>query len=232
MVLSSLERYLPEKKISILEFGSGSGYQIRQLEKFGQVIASDVNYNPPEKYSKYVVCDIKHSPFPSDSFELIFANHVLEHIEGIETALEKIKKIGTEDCVYAFTMPTRFWLIIGIPAHYYQVYKHLIGLKNKNQSKNANGNEKINDDNLLSKVKYLFPRGHPVNKDFIESFREFGVSTWKQKFKRAGFKIITVKPLLSYGPSEWPVISTRKCSDGFCPASSMLYVLKKQVSGK
>ena len=99
------DRDLTQKNLSILEFGSGRGYQIPYLRLLGNLVSSDI-YTSKEVKSmpaiQFVECDITQSPFEDESFDVIFSNHVLEHIRNIEDAFQQIQRIGKSSCIYAF----------------------------------------------------------------------------------------------------------------------------------
>ncbi len=55
----------------------------------------------------------------------------------------------------------------------------------------------------------------------------FKINGWKNLFINNGFKIITVKPLLLYAPSEMPYIPTTKKFTQYKICSSVLFLLNK-----
>jgi len=115
------EHLLSTDRSEILEFGSGMGFQLPFLRRLGQVRASDI-YDGllPENAQgiDFSRCGIDNTPFKDEEFDLIFSNHVIEHVEKLNEAFVELKRIGKSDCLYAFSVPTNWWLLLSIPAQY------------------------------------------------------------------------------------------------------------------
>lgn len=230
IALACLEPYVgsPEGK-RILEFGSGDGYQIQYLRKLGKVVASDIcrSEDTRDNFSgaDFVICDIKETPFKSANFDMIFSNHVLEHIKDIKKAFLELKRIGKDDCLYAFTVPTNIWLWLSLPAQFYNGIRKLIGRKSKQRksSRVERGGSGIKG------LRRFLPRGHGWRKDFFECLDSFKIERWKSLFSENGFRIIRVEPLLLYAPSEFPIIPTTRflTKRGIC--SSAFFIMKKET---
>lgn len=237
------------KKISILEFGSGDGYQIPYLQQIGNVVASDV-YTSDGVYNgkgiSFVQSSIANAPFASEQFDIAFSNHVIEHIEDIHSALEELKRIGKRDCIYAFSVPTNIWLLLSIPGEYYDRLrsawrKSLSVLQGSKMSKLSEHDNYKNDYNrsatgvskktawreLLHKI--CLP-GHGVHSGFLECYRSFRIKKWGQLFSDNGFSIIETRPLLLYGSSQFPILPTINLGllNRLNICSSVLFVLKRR----
>jgi ubiquinone/menaquinone biosynthesis C-methylase UbiE len=237
--ISNLIRSDPDfvnENIRILELGSGSGFQISYLKGIGNVIASDIYINENIRNSpdfNFVSCSIENTPFYDAKFDIIFSNHVIEHIKDLEYAFNEIKRIGKARCIYAFTVPTNLWLLLSIPAQYYNKLRYIFNkglsriynrniLKNK---QNFDALKKQNEYTIFNKfVRMVLPGVHGECSNFIECYCKFKIKNWKRMFSDYGFKLIKKKPLLLYGPSEWPIIQTTHCKNNFC--SSVLFILK------
>ena len=230
-----------DRKIHTLEFGCGDGFQIPFLEKLGNVVASDIYVSDDVKKLKdvtFVQCSITNAPFQQGQFDLVFSSQVLEHIEDVETALSEVKKIGTPHCIYAFTVPTNFWLLLSIPAQYYNRFKKL---RRKVMSKAPdvttilspqrdlvqNNRKKKEKHTVRRIIRYLYPGGHGAHSGFIKCYRSFRIKEWRQLFSRTGFSIQRIQPLLLYGPSEWPLIPTTHIFNRTRMCSSVLFLMKK-----
>lgn len=199
----------------ILEFGSGGGYQTPYLRTLGNLIASDIRGRIP-KDKNFIICDIRSSPFISGHFNLIFANHVLEHIENTPKAFEELKRIGKTDCIYAFTVPTRWWLLLSLPA---QIYNALF-------RKSLMERREIADVEVKGWRRFL-PRGHGWRKNFFDCLSSFGSKNWHNLFHENGFEVLKMTPLLLYAPSEFPIVPTTRflADKGVC--SSAIFIIKK-----
>lgn len=75
-----------KSKIRILEFGTGKGLQIPHLNKIGDVIASDIYFDNKIKEMKdifFIQCDIANAPLKDNLFDLVYSNHVIEHLKNL-----------------------------------------------------------------------------------------------------------------------------------------------------
>jgi ubiquinone/menaquinone biosynthesis C-methylase UbiE len=226
------------KVLEVLEFGSGSGAQLPYLTKIGKVTGSDVVIRPEIKtklYNNIVECSITDTPFDDSQFDIIFSNHVIEHIGDLNKTFFELKRIGNSSCIYAFSVPTNIWLLLSLPAQYYNKLNKAIEFlfKSKTRDKSYSPNLFVNLDDKKSKIfykivqisNYLLPKGHGYTTQFINCYRSFKINNWKQLFIKNGFNIIEVKPLMIYGPSEWPIIQSKKSNSTTC--ASVLFLMTK-----
>ncbi len=233
------DKQVNENKISILEFGCGDGFQIPYLDKMGSVIASDVTRGDTTSLHgvEFVECSITDTPFDDRSFDVIYSNHVVEHIENIDKAFDELLRIGKNNCIYAFSVPTNTWLLLSLPAQYLSKLKSFIKIvqsklfiRNKSdelsqafEQGSIKGEKEMQPENLAA---LLMPSGHGVTVNYAECYNGFKVKSWYKLFSNNGFSILETKPLLLYGPSEWPVIPIMKCKFGL--SSSVLFLMSKK----
>lgn len=218
----------------ILEFGSGNGFQIPYLEGIGNVTASDV-YTSTDiagmKHVNFVQCSISDTPFADEKFDVIFSNHVIEHVEDLPKAFRELRRIGKTDCVYAFAVPTNVWLTLSIPVAYMMKALKVLGVSPRSSSSRVDQHTtSASSKSQGTKKRFLrrvLPAGHGVVTDFSSCYRMFKISSWQALFSSHGFEIIAVKPLLLYGPSEFPVIPTMKNIGMIC--SSVLFLMHKKA---
>jgi len=197
------------KPVDILEFGSGDGFQISYLATMGSVVASDL-YRSDEirrlEAGRFVQSSISNAPFRDEQFDVVFSNHVIEHLDDLAKAFREIQRIGRPSCLYAFSVPTNTWLLLSIPA---QCYNRL---------------RRATDAASLARAFRL--GGHGVSTSFSECYRSFRIDNWRRLFADHGFSMIEVTPLLLYGPSEWPIVPTMKSVGNLC--SSVLFLMRKR----
>ena len=233
-----------DKRIRILEFGSGNGFQIPYLQKIGNLVASDIYISDDIKNTRevnFVKCNAVDIPFKMKAFDLIYSNHVIEHIKNKQGVFKELSRIGRPGCVYVFTVPTSIWLLLSIPAQYYNnfrsVFKKIFGTASHAESRECNRNHNMKDGNtgrnnrkLLDRtgkaLRLLKPSGHGVESGFFNCFLSFRTGSWEKLFSDNGFSILIKRPLLLYGPSEWPIIPTTSFFNRFNITSSMLFLMK------
>jgi SAM-dependent methyltransferase len=249
LIIDSI-RHLPEvgQKVAetkILEFGSGDGFQISYLQTLGHVIASDIYVSENMKanhQSSFVQCDICAAPFRSNTFDLIFSNHVIEHVEDLNLAFRELKRIGKTDCIYAFSVPTALWLVISIPAYYYNILAWMLGKLFKHVTSDiaslastreerrltANENTRRTKKQFMMKIlKSILPGGHGRYMGFFNCWRHFRVKEWRDLFQNNGFEVLGVEPLLLYAAAELPVLPAIRLPARFGWCSSILFLMRR-----
>ncbi|HEY6484032.1 MAG TPA: class I SAM-dependent methyltransferase [Steroidobacteraceae bacterium] len=225
----------PARPLEILEFGSGNGFQIDYLKRLGNVIASDIYTSdeiPRMHDVQFVQCSITRSPIRDAQFDVIFSNHVIEHIEDCASAFRELKRIGAPGCVYAFSVPTNAWLLLTIPAQYLaklHVLNRAVPWKSSATPTAAGSGAEQGASSSQPRPaagrwrRRLLPTGHGVEADFGKCYRAFKIESWARFFREHNFEIIETRPLLLYGPSEWPLIPTMNSWHSLC--SSVLFLM-------
>jgi len=97
---------------SVLEIGSGEGHIVEYVKNIKtelNFIASDIDFALVRESRlrvpivDWVVCYGEQLPFPSESFDLVLACEVLEHLNHPELVMQEIKRVG------------RRWLLATVP---------------------------------------------------------------------------------------------------------------------
>jgi SAM-dependent methyltransferase len=218
-----------DKTMQILEFGCGAGSQIPYLKTIGNVVACDVGAD--DGFSamhdvRFVRCSIDSTSFDDAQFDLIFSNHVIEHLDNPKDAFRELKRIGVPGCLYAFTVPTNIWLLLSIPEQYREKVRRLWRAAPGRGA--TSGPERPTGETHRGSrlLRRFMPRGHGVIDDFWKCYSSFKIPNWDRFFRAHGFSVLARQPLLLYGPSEWPVIPTRPSFKNIC--SSVLFLLRMQ----
>lgn len=110
----NFQRYLSEidKPKNILEIGSGEGYLIRYIREIypdAQLVASDINWQFVNISAKnqiradWIVCFGEELPFSKNTFDLVIACEVLEHVPSPEAILKELQRVGNQ------------WIILSVP---------------------------------------------------------------------------------------------------------------------
>jgi len=226
IVINLLKRH-KDKFSDTLEFGCGDGFQIPYLKDISlniQAIDIEINTDTKKKFPK--ICSIQsinNTSFDQKKFDLIFSNHVIEHLTDLSGAFNEMKRIGRDDCFYVFSLPTNIWLLLSLPAQYFIKVRSIIKslLRKKD---NLNSNRSNISASFLSQI---MPKGHGEYYKFIDCYKNFRIRNWQRLFESFDFNIIQIEPLLLYSASEFPVIPTTKAFKKINLCSSVLFILKK-----
>lgn len=218
-------------RLRALEFGSGSGVQADVLSELGDVVASDIDCCgfTSQKGVNCVECDISSTSFEGQQFDLIYSNHVVEHLEDVKAAFAEIRRLGKPGCIYAFSVPTNLWLLLTIPAQIYSKLSILTRMFRNRLERpipraSSVESDRLKDAPIRARV-YRVLGGHGVETNFLRCYDSFKVEQWRRTFESHDFTVIGVHKLLLYGPSEFPVIPTMPPLVGKY-ASSVLFVLR------
>lgn len=111
----SILKYINSNE-QVLEIGCGEGVlSVLMAQKGAQVTASDIskpNLENAKKYAfakgldniKFIEADAENLPFRNNSFDLVVADNVLEHLPNFEKGLSEIKRITKKRAIIA--LPT------------------------------------------------------------------------------------------------------------------------------
>ena len=112
IILDYLYGYFTNKNKNILEFGVAM--DLNSFEKISNnVIAIDRKIDPDLKNKNFgtvLETSINDTSFNDKQFDLIFSNHVIEHLEDLEGATQEMMRIGSDDCIYAYVQLIYGWL--------------------------------------------------------------------------------------------------------------------------
>jgi len=222
--------------LQILEFGCGSGFQILYLQRLGRVVASDIYVSDGIRKMRrdvvFLQCSIANPPFGDSPFDLIFSNHVIEHIKDLSAAFSEMKRVGKPGCIYAFAVPTNIWLLFSLPAQYYLKSQQFFRLIFR-AGEEAKETEHLNKSDLSDKpavirgLDRLRPRGQGVIYNFSACYHAFKIDAWRSLFERNGFVVKEVHPLLLSAASEWPIMPVTDAFNRFNICSSVLFLMQK-----
>jgi ubiquinone/menaquinone biosynthesis C-methylase UbiE len=228
-------RSKPRDDIRILEFGTGDAFQVSSLQTLGEVVASDIYISKnirTGRTSDFVECDICTAPFNTNTFDIIFSNHVIEHIKDTKRAFEELRRIGKRECIFAFSVPTSLWILLSIPGYYCgivagltkKIFRHDEGQGNEAKNERVKKTRRRLKDKIWRAV---FPGGHGIHQGFLDCYLHLRIKAWKALFLSNNFEIVGTKPLLFYVPSELPWVPTVKFPVRYGLYSSILFILKQ-----
>ncbi len=226
----------------ILEFGSGAGHQGEWLSRLGRCVLSDVYVDKDLRVTGracFLACDVSQSPFRSGSFDLIFSNHVVEHLLDPERSFRELQRIGREHCLYAFAVPTSVWLLLSVPGQYWDKVRDVVARLAEPRTGARRGDAATVHLTAIEGplsgtgglVSWILPHGHGSYPGFVECLRAFRAASWRRYFRNHGFALLGDHPVLCYAQAAWPVIPTNRvlATIGLC--SSRLFILRKRSAG-
>lgn len=244
LVLACLQRHLPPRSpLDILEFGSGNGMQAQSLRRLGRLTASDVRIRAPLRALtdlNRVQCRIEQAPFSDHRFDLIFSNHTIEHLDDSGAAFAELLRIGKQDCVFAFSVPTHVWLLLSVPAQYRAKLRFLAGRlrlrvdPRRDRGPGSGGGDHVDERPRVRKsllrrtLSFASPHGHGIHGEFLAAYRAFHPERWRRFIEANGFRTVEMSPLLLYGAAKLPFIPTQRAPRHPSLCSSLLFVLRRK----
>lgn len=118
IVRDQLKKYVGDlNKKKILDFGSGSGYLIGELQKEGidayGVDSSEeaITYGTSVGVKNLSIMHVGTAlPFPAAHFDAVLAMDVLEHLSEEQTVLAELKRVLKKDGILVITVPAYMFL--------------------------------------------------------------------------------------------------------------------------
>lgn len=105
-----------KRGLSILDIGCGAGGNIKILGDFGSVTGLDIS-EEALKFAKthrafkdLVMGDAEHLPFQNESFDLVSAFDVLEHVPNDRQAIQEMFRVLKKGGFALITVPAHRWL--------------------------------------------------------------------------------------------------------------------------
>lgn len=117
IVLSLVDRYMNKNKINkILDAGCGCGLMLKDLQKYGQVFGMDYSEDAIQFSKQLFQGEVKQGalpnkvPYAKESFDIILALDVIEHIEEDAEAINSLRELLVEDGIVIITVPAYMFL--------------------------------------------------------------------------------------------------------------------------
>ena len=109
--MSFVNKYLPKKKINILDIGGGSGRFAIPLEKIGHnLTVIEPNKNALDilesRNNNIILINEKFEDYKSkDCFDMVIAIELIEYISDLNTFLKKVYNLLNDNSFFIFTSP-------------------------------------------------------------------------------------------------------------------------------
>lgn len=233
--LEKLTNLFPvNKKLKILEIGSGSGFMISVLEKKyknieGLEIEGSAYESKNKKIKKY---NGKHIPFKDNTFDVVFTSHVLEHIKEIDDFSNEISRVLKIKGKAFHVIPTPTWRFYTSIFHYFALVDFLIKFLKRSEIDELN--KRLVKKSRITKLKMMFfaPR-HGERGNVISELYYFSKTYWVKVFKRNGYIVESVNnsQIIYWGNDIFRnnfSIKLRSIFSKVFGSSSKIYVLKNE----
>lgn len=199
-----------------LELGAGNGFQSRKILKYAEhLVATELNEGRlkriPVPGIEYYVCDaerISHY-FEPNSFDLVFASNLFEHLPDPMLALDGIRTVLAPGGVVILIMPNTLWKIFSLIGFYpntirlvwraimlgrlRQLVRKYITHTQLEKGKSTVGNNLKTDLQASVRAGILWPAPHGAYRSNLEELSKFRKGRWLNLFRGAGYKIVTVR---------------------------------------
>jgi len=149
-----IKPFLIEKKDKkILELGAG-GNCYEYFKKISKdYVGIDIIKGNWEMPKKFMTQDLEKNtklPFPDNTFDVVIAMDVLEHLTFREEILKELSRVAKDNCVFAITLPNEF--------SYQPVWYHIKGVNwiSGNRTKWVDGKEYLTDQLSNDGHKYFY----------------------------------------------------------------------------
>lgn len=124
------QKFLNSSGLKILNVGCGPGRSSQYLSNFGEVTSVEYDKDCCEFASERTGLHIIHGsitelPFPENSFDLVCAFDVIEHVEDDQLAVDEMKRVVKEDGIIFITVPAfmSMWSHHDVINHHFRRYK-------------------------------------------------------------------------------------------------------------
>lgn len=109
---------LHKKNLKILSVGSGTGDDLKILNKYGDVYVTDISKKAlmaiPNKLCKEkITCDVCNIPYPDKFFDIVTAFDVFEHVTDDKLAISEVHRVLKKGGKVLFTVPAFQFLYSG-----------------------------------------------------------------------------------------------------------------------
>jgi SAM-dependent methyltransferase len=117
VLVDLLSQYATDRQehLRILDFGCGTGGNLRAYSSFGSVFGLEPDFGALRLAARRGGALLSRGsgielPFQSDAFDVVVASDVLEHIENDRAAAQEISRVLRPDGAFIFSVPAHPWL--------------------------------------------------------------------------------------------------------------------------
>lgn len=129
LVNKLLKEHQQSKKLKIFDIGCGSGLLMKELEIFGDVYGIDtspaaIKYCTAKGIRNVQIGHAENLPFQDESFDVVLAMDVFEHIKDDSSAVAESKRILKKNGILIASVPAvkSLWGEMDVYSHHYRRY--------------------------------------------------------------------------------------------------------------
>ena len=112
--IRTMEQVPLGRESTVLEIGSGDGFQLRLLrQRFAKVFAVDPQVIPSATMG-FARCVAEALPFRDGSFDLVISSSVVEHLADRQRAFAEMRRVLRSGAYAAHIVPTRWWKLASL----------------------------------------------------------------------------------------------------------------------
>lgn len=132
LLSQEIKKLMGENKNSVLDIGTSTGTNLRMLKSLGfnNITGVDSNsdairYCKEKEFYNMIEGTILNLPFEKDSFQLVLATDILEHVKDDSKAVKEIVRVLKPGGIALITVPTfpSLWGIQDVAGQHYRRYK-------------------------------------------------------------------------------------------------------------
>ncbi len=167
--VEKVSNYLPQKNINVLDIGAGHGYIAEWLSKNPNLKINNYSFIEPDnqnaeiissKQYEFNVSRILNINHVNEQYDLIFVNHVLEHVADPTEFLNRTSLVLSDGGIAYYEVPNQDWMFKDnvFPHTLFLSEKSLRALAEKNKVKTLNCNafgrsrKKINNKRTVTDI--------------------------------------------------------------------------------
>jgi SAM-dependent methyltransferase len=234
----ALEGIPLDRCASVLELGSGDGYQLSLLcQRFDRVFAIDVKLRPACAEG-FCFARAEALPFPDRVFDLVISDSVVEHFSDRRRALEEAVRVLRPGGYMAHVVPTRFWKAtslvlnpLGYPLLVLEKWWALRKAQRHDTGARPAASSRPPRPGFLQVLgRWVRPPIHGTYPSHFAEYRAYARKAWHAVFEHPELARVADDPLISYtqfGLLRFRLMRLRAWAARRGLASSRVIILRK-----
>lgn len=171
---------------TILEIGCGQGFNTHILSKRNKVIGIDLSKEDimiaKKRYPKvhFMIMNAENLKFKSNSFDIIYALEVFEHIDNLNKAVSEIKRVLRKNGRLIVSIPyyrSEKWLLKLRPTYFSEIHHVRIFKKNELENLLKNNGFKMEKKNKIGFIQHI--ELYFLFKRKIKSKTQISIGSWR-----------------------------------------------------